>query len=304
MKKSAGSKASACGRHGQSRKQHLAVPALAGAVLALLATLAAGQIARAQEAPPTAARPGLTVAPAETAVARRDETRQALSAAGRDISPEELGDLMMLHRKYREAVESYAQGPSSDASLRNKIGIAYHQWGQLANARKAYLQALRLRPTFMEAANNLGTVEYCMKKYRRAISWYRKALRMEQPDSPQTASVQMNLGTAWFARKNYEQANLSFQTALRLDPNVFEHRGTVGQILEDRNVGERSRFHFYLAKLYARQGRNELAIQYLRKSLEEGYKDRKAPWSEDSDFATLRQMPEFQQRVAVAPRVL
>ena len=156
----------------------------------------------------------------------------------------------------------------------------------------------------MEAANNLGAIEYSKKNYRRAIRWYQKALRMEEPNSPQTASVQMNLGMAWFVRKNYEKANLSFQTALRLDPNVFEHRGAVGQILEDRNVEERSRLHFYLAKLYAREGRKDLAIQYLRKSLEEGYKDRKEPWSQDADFATLRQMPAFRQLVTVPPRVL
>jgi len=150
----------------------------------------------------------------------------------------------------------------------------------------------------------LGTVEYSKKNYRHAISWYRKALRMEGIESPRTAPVHMNLGMAWFARRDYEKANLSFQAALRLDPDVFEHRGTVGQILGERNVEERSRFHFYMAKLYARQGRNQLAIQYLRKSLEEGYTDRKAPWPEDSAFAGLRQMPEFQQLITVQPRVL
>jgi len=210
----------------------------------------------------------------------------------------------MLHRNYREAVESYAQGPSNDPTLRNKMGIAYHQWGRVVNAQKEYLEALRLRPAYMEAANNLGTIEYSRKNNRRAISWYRRALKMEETDSARTAPVHMNLGMAWFARKNYEKANLSFQTALRLDPDVFEGRGAVGQVLTERNVAERSRFHFNMAKLYARQGRNELAIQYLRKSLEEGYKDRKAPWSDDSDFAALRQMPEFQQLMTVEPRVL
>ncbi len=215
-----------------------------------------------------------------------------------------MGDINMLHRNYREAVECYAQGPSNDATLRNRMGIAYHQWGQVEKARKEYLAALRLRPDYMEAANNLGTIEYSRKNFRHAISWYHKALRMEGSDTARTASVHMNLGMAWFARKNYEKANLSFQTALRLDPNVFENRGAFGQILEERDVEERARFHFDMAKLYARQGRNELAIQYLRKSLEEGYKDRKAPWSEDSDFAVLRNMPEFQELVTAAPHVL
>jgi tetratricopeptide (TPR) repeat protein len=143
-----------------------------------------------------------------------------------------------------------------------------------------------------------------LKNNRRAISWYHKALKMEGTDSERTASVHMNLGMAWFARKNYEKADLSFQTALRLDPDVFEGRGAVGQILGERSVEERAHFHFDMAKLYARQGRNQLAIQYLRKSLEEGYKNRKAPWSDDSAFATLRQMPEFQQLMTAEPRVL
>ena len=277
----------------------VAAPKLLAAILALIAISSSSPIARAQDAGRSAAGLGSPVAPTQFAAPTTDEIRQSSSA-----SPEELGDLKMLHRNYREAVETYAQGPSDDPTLRNKMGIAYHQLGQLERARKEYLEALRLRPAYTEAANNLGTVEYSRKNNRRAISWYHKALGMAGTDSQITASVHMNLGMAWFARKNYERANLSFQTALKLDPDVFEGRGAVGQILAERSVDERARFHFDMAKLYARQGRNELAIQYLRRSLEEGYKDRKAPWSDDSDFATLRQMPEFQQLIAVEPRVL
>jgi len=299
MKKSACFRASVSFRSGHGAPGRIAAPRLLAAIVALLEVSASGQIARAQNAERSAAGLGSPAAPLQSATATRDETRQSSAA-----SPEEVGDLEMLHRNYREAVESYAQGPSNDPTLRNKMGIAYHQWGRVVNAQKEYLEALRLRPAYMEAANNLGTIEYSRKNNRRAISWYRRALKMEETDSARTAPVHMNLGMAWFARKNYEKANLSFQTALRLDPDVFEGRGAVGQVLTERNVAERSRFHFNMAKLYARQGRNELAIQYLRKSLEEGYKDRKAPWSDDSDFAALRQMPEFQQLMTVEPRVL
>jgi tetratricopeptide (TPR) repeat protein len=299
MKKSASFRASVSVRSGRSAPGRLAAPRLLAAILALFEISALSQIARAQDAGRSAAGLGSAAAPVQSASITTDQARPMPAA-----SPEELGDLDMLHRNYREAVETYAQGPSNDPTLRNKMGIAYHQLGWLGNARKAYLEALRLRPAYMEAANNLGSIEYSQKNYRRAISWYHKALRMEGADSSRTASVHMNLGMAWFARKNYEKANLSFQTALKLDPDVFEDRGAVGQILSERNVEERARFHFDMAKLYARQGRNELAIQYLRRSLEEGYKNRKAPWSDDSDFAALRQMPEFQQLMTVEPRVL
>ena len=44
--------------------------------------------------------------------------------------------------------------------LLNKIGIAYHQMMQLDNARKSYEQAVKLKPDYVEAMNNLGTVYY------------------------------------------------------------------------------------------------------------------------------------------------
>jgi len=304
MKRSNCSDTPASARNRPGARSRVAMLGMAGTVLALLATWALGRSARAQDAPLPENHPGLIAAPIQTAIAARDETRLNLSSTRHDISPEELGDLMMLHKKFREAIESYVQGPPDDPTLKNKMGIAYHQLGMLREARESYLTALQLRPAYLEAANNLGTIEYSKKNYRRAISWYRKALHMEARETALAASVYMNLGVAWFGRKNYEKANLSFQAALRLDPNVFEDRGSVGQILAERNVEERSRFHFYMAKLYARQGRKELAIQYLRRSLEEGYTDRKTPWPDDSDFAGLRQLPEFQQLVAVPPRTL
>jgi len=282
------------------RPMCLTRPRLA-AVLALFEIVALSPLARTQNAQSSLA--GQSAQPVQSAIATALETHSA-RAPRADISPEELGDLRMLHRNYREAVESYSQGPAHDPTLHNKMGIAYHQMGQLENSRREYLAALQLRPKYMEAANNLGTVEYSKRNYRHAISWYHRALKMEGSDSTRTASVHMNLGMAWFARKNYQKANLSFQTALRLDPDVFEHRGTVGQILGERNVEERSRFHFYMARLYAQQGRNDLAMQYLRRSLEEGYKDGKAPWAEDGAFTALRQTPEFQRLMAVEPRVL
>ena len=114
----------------------------------------------------------------------------------------------------------------------------------------------------------------------------------------------MNRGTAWFARKQYESAWRITRAAVHLDPEVFEHHGTFGQILEERSVAEeRAKYHFYFARLYAKQGRNELAIQNLRKALEEGYKDKK-DLSKEPDFCVLRDLPEFKELLALEPRVL
>jgi len=205
----------------------------------------------------------------------------------------------MARKMYREAIDVFREDKSRNPVVFNKIGIAYHQMQQLDNARKFYEQAVRLKPDYAEAINNLGTVYYARKSFSRAIRYYRKALKY----SPNSASIYSNLGTAYFARKKYKEAMETYQTALKLDPNVFENRGSYGVLLEERNVEERANFHFHMAKLYAQAGRNELALQYLRRALEEGFKEKKKI-AEDPDFQAMRDLPEFKELMALEPRVL
>jgi tetratricopeptide (TPR) repeat protein len=218
-----------------------------------------------------------------------------------DLTPESRGDIYMARKMYREAIDAFREGSQKDPVLLNKIGIAYHQMNQLDTARKSYQKALKLKKDYVEAMNNIGTVYYAKKSYRRAISWYEKALKTAPPQA-RSASIYMNLGTAWFARKKYDKCTEAYQQALMLDPDVFERHGNFGVMLEERSVQERSKYHFYMAKLYAVNKRNDLAIQYLRKALEEGYKDKKL--AEEPDFAALRELPEFKDLLAREPRVL
>ncbi len=217
------------------------------------------------------------------------------------LSPETRGDIYMARKMYREAIDTFRLGSPKDPVLLNKIGIAYHQLMQLDNARKSYEAALKVRPKYIEAMNNLGTVYYAKKNNRRAISWYLKAIKLA-PEETRSASIYMNLGTAYFARKQYDDATKSYQTAMRLDPDVFERHGNFGVMLEERRVEERAKFHFYLAKLYAKDGRSDLALQYLRKALEEGFREKKL--GEEPEFASMKEMPEFKQLLTLEPRVL
>jgi tetratricopeptide (TPR) repeat protein len=173
---------------------------------------------------------------------------------------------------------------------------------QLDMARKSYEQALKLKHDYMEAINNLGTVYYAKKSFRRAIGYYNRALKLA-PEEPKSASIYMNLGTAFFARKKYDEATKAYQSAMKLDPEVFERHGNFGVMLEERSITERATYHFFLAKLHAKEGRNDLAIQYLRKALEEGFKEKKK-LTEVPEFANIRDLPEFQQLLTMEPRVL
>lgn len=215
------------------------------------------------------------------------------------LTPEMRGDIYMARKMYREAAETYLKGAKDSAVLANKTGIAYHQMLELDMARKYYQLAMKLDPHYAEAINNLGTVYYARKSYRRAILEYKRALRLQ----PKSASIMSNLGTAYFARKNYKEASALYQQALELDPEVFERRSSQGVLLQDRSVEERAKYHFYMAKTYAKAGQTERALLYIRKSLEEGFKDRDK-FQKDPDFAGLQDNPEFKLLMATEQKVL
>jgi len=230
--------------------------------------------------------------------AAADQTAAAVNTAP-NISNEMRADIMMARKMYREAIEMYKQAPQDSPVVLNKIGIAYHQLAELQMAKRYYERSSKLKPSYAEAINNIGTVYYAQKSYRKAIASYKKALEY----SPESASFLMNLGTAYFSRKNYELALSTYQEALKLDPEVFEHRGTHGTTLEERSVEERAKFHYYLARTYAKAGSMDRALLYLRKALEEGFKDRNKILDEP-EFAALRDLDEFKQIMAMETKVL
>jgi tetratricopeptide (TPR) repeat protein len=216
-----------------------------------------------------------------------------------NVTEETRGDIFMARKMYREALDSYMKAPQESAVIANKVGIAYHQLLQLDRAKKNYERAVKLNPKYAEALNNIGTVHYAKKSYRRSISFYRRALKL----APNSASVYSNLGTAYFARKKYEDAAICYQKALQLDADVFEHRSSAGVLLQERSVDERAKFYFYLAKSYAKAGQTDRVLQYMRKAIEEGFKERKR-FAEDPEFASMQELPAFQELLAYQPRVL
>ncbi len=217
----------------------------------------------------------------------------------RKLTPEQRGDVYMARKMFREAIDAYKESAPMPAVVLNKIGIAYHQLGDFAAARKHYEKAIKLDKKYADAVNNDGTVYYAMKNYRSAIARYRKAIQLQ----PEAASFWSNLGTAYYSRGRFDDMAKAYQKALELDPTIFEHRGTVGTELQDRTVTDRARYHYELAKMYAQAGKNDLALQYLRKSLEEGLKD-KVKMTQVKEFAQLRETDEFKELLSLEPRVL
>ena len=243
----------------------------------------------------------LSVAEPGMAQAPPDGLRTPPQVQAADLTLEQRGDLHMARKNYREAVEAYRQAlPQAKQSvIYNKIGIAYHHLLDFRAARTNYERALKADPTYAEAQNNIGAVYYAQKSYRRAVNAYLKALKM----SPDSATVYSNLGTAYFARKRYNEAAKAYREAVARDPAIFDRGGTTGTILQERSIEERAKFHYYLAKTYAQAGLNERALEYVRKALEEGFKERQR-FLEEPEFKDLQELPEFKQLIEAQIRVL
>ncbi len=215
------------------------------------------------------------------------------------LTPEERGDVFMARKMFREAIASYKNGPQKSPVTWNKIGIAWHNLGDMALARTNYEHALKVDKNYAEAINNIGTIFYAQKKYRSAISRYKRALLLE----PDKASFWSNLGTAYYSTGKFPAMMEAYSKAISLDPEIFEHRGIVGTEMQDRTVADRARYHFELARLYAKIGKDDLAVQYLRRCFEEGFKD-KEKVKTSPEFTGLLDKPEFIEVMALEPRVL
>jgi len=217
-----------------------------------------------------------------------------------DLTDEQMGDLYMARKEYREAMLLYKrladQNPQNPIYL-NKLGIALHQQTALGQALKYYERAVKADPSYADAQNNIGTIWYQKKKYGKAIKAYQKAISIRN-DMPVLYS---NLAYAYFGDKKYEEAIASFRQALAMDPHLFEHNSSrTGSILQDRTVGDRGRFYFLLAKSYAEAGNVERCLIYLRKAKDEGYKEL-AAIKTDPSFAVVMKDPAVQEVLAPKP---
>jgi len=217
-----------------------------------------------------------------------------------DLTDEQMADLYMARKEYREAAQLYKRLTEKDpqnAVYMNKLGIALHQQTALSQALKYYERAVRLDPTYADAQNNIGTIFYQRKKFGKAIKAYQRAISIRD-DMPVLYS---NLAYAYFEDKKYELAIASFRQALVIDPQLFDRSGSRnGSILQDRTVGDRGKFYFLLAKSFAEAGNVERCLVYLRKAKDEGYKEL-AAIKMDPSFAAVLKDPAIQEVLAPKP---
>jgi len=200
----------------------------------------------------------------------------AQQAAPAALSPkqmeEERAKVLMAEKRYDAAIQGYQDLLKSDpknAVYLNMIGIAYLDLANFDQAKKYFQRSSRADKKYSSAVNNLGMVYYHQKNFRAAIREYQRAVTIE----PDQAGAHSNLGFAYYNSNKYPEAAAEFQKALELDPNIFERNDRVGTMVQDRSVTNHGLFFFTMAKVYAQKRDAVHCAEYLRKSLDEGYKD-------------------------------
>lgn len=217
-------------------------------------------------------------------------TPSSPSATG-TLSLEQRADILMARKSYADALEYYQRALKEsnfkESRIWNKCGIAHQSLHEISAARKAYKEAIRLNKYFPEPYNNIGTTYYLEKRAKKSLKWYRNAIEL----NASSASFHYNLGTALYEAKRIKEAVVAFQSALRLEPDFFERRSGFGTTVQARTA--EPKYFFYMAKVFASLDRPEEAVHYLRRALEDGFKD----------FDLLDQDPDLKKMAAYPPYV-
>jgi len=250
----------------------------------------------------------LVVIPFTTALAQVSHSEQVQIAPPliRAIDPpspdataaalEQQADQLRAEKLYLDALDYYRAAlgkKANDAVLLNKIGITELMMQRYREARKAFERAIKSDHEFADAYNNLGVVFYEDKKYGPAVKQYEKAITKDR----NSASFFSNLGAAYFSKRDFGPAIVAYQRALELDPEVFERTSRAGVQAQLPSPEDRARYDYTVAKLYAKMGFSDQSLEYLKKAMEDGYKDLKNVYKDD-EFATLRKNPRFTELMA------
>jgi tetratricopeptide (TPR) repeat protein len=212
---------------------------------------------------------------------------------------EHRGDQLRAEKAFLDALDYYraalAKSPNN-ALIYNKMGITELLMTRYRAARKDFERAVRADRKYADAYNNLGVIHYLQKSYVKAVKLYQKAIEF-RGDS---ASFYSNLGTAHFAKKDYASAMAAYSRAMELDPDVFERSSHSGVSAQMSSPEDRAYYDYLLAKMYAKMGLADRSLQYLRRSMEEGYKNIEQVYK-DNEFAELRKDPRFASLMTTRP---
>jgi len=204
---------------------------------------------------------------------------------------EQKGDIARARSDFQSAIAYYQRAlraGGSDTNLYNKLGIAQLSLKEYGAARKSFQIAIKVDPRNSDALNNLGALMCIQKKYKSALTELRQALELDEGN----ASYHVNMAEAWMGTNQIDRAMNEYTRAMELDPDVFdaENGGITAQLRTPQQIALTD---FLIAKLYARRGNVEGALDYLQRA-KKGHYPQMSDVYVDKEFAGLWKDPRLQ----------
>ncbi|GAA3750591.1 tetratricopeptide repeat protein [Terriglobus aquaticus] len=202
-----------------------------------------------------------------------------------------LADSLVARGRYLAAIRVYSQLSPVSADVQNRMGVASERMLMFDQAQHCFEAALKLDPKMGDAWNNLGTVMHSRGDLGKAEKYYRKALKLK----PTNADTFQNLGALYYSKRNYNKGDAMYRQAIRLDPEVMERTAQHGVQTAGTSKNQ-AEMHYHQACTFAQSGNPKLALEFLRRSIVEGFHDRNRLLHESS-FADLRTSEPFLRMV-------
>ena len=142
----------------------------------------------------------------------------------------ELGSALLQQGKLDEAIGQYQEAirlKPDYANAHNNLGIAFARKGQTDEAIGQYREAIRLKPDHADAHNGLGVALHKEGQMDEAIRQLQEAIRLK----PDHADAHYNLGVALYQQGRAAEAIRQFQGVIRLKPDHAEAHNNLGAAL-------------------------------------------------------------------------
>ncbi len=146
----------------------------------------------------------------------------------------------------------------------NNLGNHQRQEGNFDAAICSYQKAITLKPNYPEAYFNLGSIYQQKGNIDKAIDSYQKAINIK-PNYPE---AYYDLGNIYQQKGNIDKAIDSYQQAIKLKPNSAETYNNLGNAYNEKGDTKNSIFSFRQAinlKPNFSEAHNNLANAFLEK---------------------------------------
>ena len=143
----------------------------------------------------------------------------------------ELGGMLFRQGRLQEAIGHYDQAlrlKPDFAEAQNNLGVALAQLGRMPEAVERFEQTLHIKPDYAEAHYNLGLALADLGRLTEAIGHYEQAVRIQ----PDYAEAHNDLGVALVQAGRPTEAVQHYEQALRIHPDDAEVQYNLGLALE------------------------------------------------------------------------